>query len=418
MSKNTDVNLIIRAKDQAGKVLSRVAGTLGKVTAAGVAAGAAVATYFTTKMFAGGIKSAAGFEEQMAKIQAVTGASAEEMAALSKAAQDAGRTTTFTAKEAGEGLEILSRAGLSATDSIAALPEVLALAQGQSIGLAQAAGLVTDAVGIMGLSYAEAGRATDVLAKGSTLANTTVDDLGAALSYAGGSAKAAGLTIEETVGILDAMAESGLRGQRAGTALRNMLAQLEDPASKARKELAALGDESGDLGSALDTMAAAGDGASAAILAFGRESGPAVRALVSSGSEGIAHFTDQLNDAEGTARAAADVMTGPLNGAIKLLQSAWDSLTQYLTEPLLEPLTKEVKDLSEALSDAEQSGRLEKLRDAIVDTFKTGIKWVRDFASEIDISDLVDWLSSSVANIGKTFASVKDAGTTTANVMA
>jgi TP901 family phage tail tape measure protein len=202
------------------------------------------------------------------------------MAKLRAAAEEAGSSTVFTAAQAAQGLEILSKAGLSASDAIATLPQVLAVAQGQSLEMATAAQLVTDAVGIMGLSFQESGRAADVLAKGANLSNTSIEQLGHALRVAGPLAKAAGLEIEDVVGILDALATAGLRGEQAGTGLRNVLGQLADPASKARRALAELGINTGDLTKVLDGLRGAGAGAERAILAFGIEAGPTVRNLV------------------------------------------------------------------------------------------------------------------------------------------
>jgi TP901 family phage tail tape measure protein len=153
------IEIIINAKDNASAVFGRLQTLIAAV-------GAAILSYLGVSAFAGAVKGAANFEEAMSRVKAATDGTAEEMAALRKAAEDAGANTKYTSVEAAGALENLAKAGLSAKDSVAALPAVLSLAQAGDIALGQASEYVTKAVMGMGLSFNDAGRVADVLAKG------------------------------------------------------------------------------------------------------------------------------------------------------------------------------------------------------------------------------------------------------------
>ena len=186
------IQILINAKDNAS-------GVFNSLQAKVAAVGAAIASYFSVKTFAGVIQGAADFEGAMSRVQAATGASGQELAALKKAAEDAGASTKFTSVEAAAALENLAKAGLSSKDAIAALPAVLNLAQAADIGLAESAEYVTKAVMGLGLSFEDAGRVADVLAKGANATNTSVTGLAQALSYAAPVANSLGLSLEGTV---------------------------------------------------------------------------------------------------------------------------------------------------------------------------------------------------------------------------
>jgi TP901 family phage tail tape measure protein len=199
-----------------------------------VAVGTAIAAYFGISAFAGVVRGAADLEQAMSRVQAATGASAEEMAALRKAVEDAGANTKFTSTEAAGALENLAKAGLNASEAIETLPAVLNLAQAGDIGLAESSELVTKAVMGMGLAFSEAGRVADVLALGANATNTSVLGLAQALSYAAPVANSLGLSLETTVAIIGKFADAGIDASRAGTALNSILSQFSNPASKFR----------------------------------------------------------------------------------------------------------------------------------------------------------------------------------------
>ncbi|WP_312781618.1 phage tail tape measure protein [Acidovorax temperans] len=393
------IEILINAKDNASAVF-------GSLQTKVVAVGAAIATYFGINAFVGVVKGAADLETALSRVQAATGASADEMAALRAAAEDAGATTKFTSTEAAGALENLAKAGLNSKDAIATLPAVLALAQAGDIELATASEYVTKAVMGMGLAFTDAGRVADVLAKGANATNTSVEGLAQALSYAAPVANSLGLSLETTVAIIGKFADAGIDASRAGTALNSILSQFADPASKFRNELASAGITTNNFEKALYELAAAGPAGSKAILAVGTEAGPALRALLNQGMGALGDLTTQLKNAKGSAAATAEVMQNNLNGSLNGLSSAWDTLKNALGTPVLPVLKEGVDQLAGALRSAVADGTVGKFGEAIAAAFQAGIKWVREFLATVDFNKVMADLRGFADRTGETFTQI------------
>ena len=398
------IEILINAKDNASAVFGSLQGKVAAV-------GAAIATYFGINAFAGVVSGAADLETAMSRVQAATGATGEEMQALRKAAEDAGANTKFTSTEAAGALENLAKAGLSATDSIAALPAVLNLAQAGDIGLAESSELVTKAVMGMGLAFTDAGRVADVLALGANATNTSVQGLAQALSYAAPVAQSLGLSLESTVAIIGKFADAGIDASRAGTALNSVLSQFSNPASKFREELAAAGITTGNFETALHQLAAAGPAGSKAINAVGQEAGPALRALLNQGMGALDGLTEKLKTAEGSAAATAAVMQNNLNGALSGLSSAWDTVKNALGTPVLPVLQQGVEQLAGAFRAAVADGTITKFGEAIASAFQAGIKWVREFLGTVDFTAVLARLQAFADSANETFTKVGEYAT-------
>ena len=353
--------------DSAGRKADGLSGRVGvligrlKGLVAATAIGAGLKWFFEQS-----ITSAARFERQMNRVEAVTNATAEEMAVLEQAAEEAGSTTEYSAVQAAEGLEILGRAGFNARQSVELLPSVLAVAAAEGVDLAEAAGMISDTLAVMQMEVGKGAKVTDILAKGSSLANTRMTDLGLAISYAGQYAKPANLDLEKLVAILDVLAQNSLRGERGGTGLRAILAQLSDPASKASKAIKQLNLPTDDFIGLIEGLKQKGPEATEAINAFGIEAGPALRALIASGAEGIGEFEQKLRDVDGAAKAMADTATDDLIGGVKGAQSAWDGLIKTYSKPLLKPLTQLVEQLAAKFREMNEDGNLKAWGDITV----------------------------------------------------
>ena len=409
--KNYFVELVIGAKDRASRTVDKLGRALGRLNNRVTQVGLAIATYFTAKagidFFSGAIDSEKQFEEQLKRVQAATGATADEMAVLQDAADQAGTTTRYTATQAAQALETLGRAGINAAESAKLLPTVLNLAQGASIDLASAAGIVTDSLGAFGKGAEDAGKFADVLTQGARIANTDVQKLGLSLSYAGVQASQMGYSVEQTTALLDALANAGIRGERAGSALRNILGQISNPASTAIKELQKLGISSGNLIDVIDGLNQAGPKATAAINAFGLEAGPALRTLLQSGSKGIQEFTAQLENSAGVAKATAKTMDDNLVGATKGLASAWDAVRRTIIKPLFAPLTEEVRKLTTGMRDFVKGGQATEFGNQIADAFKSAVKAIKDFVRQAGgVKGATDTIGEGAKNATSALASL------------
>lgn len=393
---NLVTKIIISASDQASNVFDSIQKNAGKLATA-------VAGYFGFKLFSASVNSAEEFEAAISRVAAAAGATAEELAQLKAAAEEAGASTQYTSVEAAAALENLAKAGLSASDAVATLPAVLDLATAGGVDLATSAEFISKAVAGLGLSFQDAGRVADVLAKGANASNTSVTGLAQALSYAAPLANSLGLSLEQTVAIIGKFADAGIDASRAGTALNSILAQFSDPASKFRTELASAGIVTGDFDQALRQLAASGPAGQRAILAVGQEAGPALRALLNQGIESLDGLKAKLDDAGGSARTFAGVMSSNVEGASKGLASAWEALKIKLGEPILGPLKDQVDSLAAGLRAFVSNGTATKFGEAIADAFRSGAEWAKGFIAQIDFDAVAAKMQSFAAEASAFF---------------
>lgn len=410
MAKNPVTQIIISAKDEASSVFSGLKAHAGKIAAA-------IAGYFTGKFFGDAIGSARDFETAMSAVQAASGATGAELQALRAAAEEAGASTKYSAVEAANALETLSKAGLSASESAQALPAVLDLASAGGVELGAAADYVTKAVNGMGLEFSEAGRVADVLAMGANASSTSVEGLAGALSYAAPLANTLGLSLEQTVAIIGKFADAGIDASRAGTALNAILAQFSNPASTFRKELAAAGITTGDFDEALRQLAASGPAGQRAINAVGTEAGPALRALLNQGIGALDTLKGKLDESAGSAATFAKVMSDNLDGAAKGFGSAWDALLIKLGTPVLETLATQINAVSDRLRAFVTDGTATAFGNAIRAAFEAGGKWVADFVSKIDFTQVAASLQAFAARTGEVFTAIGQHASTAGNTL-
>ena len=415
-NRNLVLQLLITAKDTASNVLSGIVGT-AKYLDSEISVIAGKIRESFSNLFGGGLEGATEFEAQLDKVQAKGDYTAASMEQLKKAATDIGAQFGVTGTEAAQGMESLAAAGLNATQVMQALPSVLALAKAEGISMDVAAERLSDSLSIMGLGFEEAGRMADVLAKGANVSTTSASALAQALSTAGGIAKTAGLDLNQTVTALAALANAGIKGEKAGTALAAILTQLTNPASNASKELSALGITSRDLATVVGQLAEKGDASNTAILAFGETAGPGLRALIGKGQESLAILNGQLRDSEGAAQKAADGIGGNFAGALKSLESAWENIKTALLEPVLEPLTKAAKDASAALNTTLNDGSLKPIQAAISAFVTNTIQAAKDFIAAFDFKPTGESLREFATWAEEAFGKIGQSGRTAADVV-
>jgi TP901 family phage tail tape measure protein len=358
-----------------------IAATLGRLT--GLSA-----------LFAGlkqGVQGAGSLQAAMSQLAAVSGATAEDLGLLQARAEALGASDQLqvSSRQAADAMIELGRAGYSTEQILASVDDVLALGQGNALAFGDAAGIVAAALSGMGLEADQAGRAADVLSLAAQSANTSVQGLAGALGYAAPSAAAAGQSIEETVAQIARMQDAGIAGERAGTALNSMLAQLADPASKASRALSEAGINTRAFSEVVEALIQRGPQAERAILAFGTEAGPALRALLGQGSGAIGDLAAKLDDAGGAAQRAAAQMGANLSGALETASSAWDAALSQFAQPLLAPLEREVRSAAAAISGFASSNQFGRLRQRAVETFEAAAAAARGWIESIDAEAVV-----------------------------
>ena len=245
------VEILIRAKDQFSAAFSKAQMSMASfrksalaLTAVGVGIGVA---------FKKSIDATIDFDSAMTKSTAIMGDLSDAMKNdMSKAAREMAKTTTFSAVESADSYFYLASAGLSATDSIAALPAVAQFAQAGMFNMALATDLLTDAQSALGLTIRDDSiknmknmvKISDVLVKANTLANASVQQFAEALtSEAGAALKSYNKDVEEGIAVLASMADQGVKGQKAGTDLSRIMRLLSKAALENQEEINALGIE-------------------------------------------------------------------------------------------------------------------------------------------------------------------------------
>ena len=290
-----------------------------------------------------------GFDDSMRRVQAISGATGDELQGLEDIAREMGATTRYSASEAANGLEYMALAGWDTEQMISALPGVLNLAAAGGMDLARASDIVTDSMSMFGMEATEATRAADVFAAAQSKSNTNTEQLGEALTRAGPAAAAAGETLESTSAILGILANNGIKGSKAGTTLnamfRDLSASAEDGAVAIGDTAVAVYDANGQMRPMVDIIsdietATAGmsdeqrDAALSSI--FQQQSLQGLLPLLSSGADSIYELEEALKNSNGTAAEMAEIMEGGLGGAFRNLKSALEEAALSIFK-VLEP---------------------------------------------------------------------------------
>lgn len=281
------------------------------------------------------MRPAMQFEQAMARVGAVSRASAEDQALLTRTARDLGATTSFSAREAAEGMGYLAMAGFDVNETIAAMPGVLNLAAAAGADLGSTANIASNIMSGFALEADQMGRIGDVLVNTFTSSNTTLESLGATMSYAAPMARSLGVSIEQTAAMARLLGNTGIAGERAGTALRAMFTRLAAPAGEAAEVLRRLNvqvsDQGGnlrDIPTILAEMDRAMEGMGSSMRTelmntiFGTEAAGAAAEIAAAAASGqLQEYATRLHEA-GSAARVAEQMNDTAQGAMRRLASA------------------------------------------------------------------------------------------------
>ena len=299
---------------------------------------------------------AGSFEQNMNRVVAVTAGAGENLDALSQKAKEMGRTTKFTAREAAEGMQLLGMAGLDAKEVVDGIGPSLQLASAGGLQLSQAADIATNVMSGFRLEAQDLQQVVDVLANTAVSANTTVSELGLAMSYAAPAAAAAGVSLETTAAAMGVLADAGIKASRGGTAVRGMLTQLSSQTPKATKALQRLGveiskndDGTIDLVKTMRDLRDSNWTLADATAIFNRALGSSAIALAE-GIEKVEELGEANENAAGKGKTLQEQMEKGLFGAFTKLKSAAEGLALAVGEPLLKPLTKLVEATTKIVS--------------------------------------------------------------------
>lgn len=229
----------------------KVAGSVIGIGAAAVGAATAAVVAFGKSAVSAGMD----FDTAMSGVAATMGTTTDQIGNLTEFAMQMGKTTIYSATECAEALNYMALAGYDAETSMKMLPNVLNLAAAGDMELARASDMVTDTQTAFGISIERTSLLVDEMAKAASTGNTSVEQLGDAFLTVGGLVQelnggfvelgnGANQWVDGTQEMeiaLTAMANAGIKGEEAGTHMRNMLLKLSSPTSDGAKQMEALG---------------------------------------------------------------------------------------------------------------------------------------------------------------------------------
>lgn len=318
------------------KVVDLAAGLDTLLTRAFVAAGAAVAGLGTAAVVTG-----AAFEKQMSRVSAVSGATREEMAALTTEARRIGSETMFSATQAAQGMEALAQAGFTPRQIITATADAMALAGASGMELNAATELVAATLTQFGLKAEDAGRTADVLTQAASDSLFTVQDLGVALRYAGSAGAAMGYSLEEVTAAVAQFRNIGLTGEMAGTNFRSMMEGIANPTKIAAAEIESMGLKVDQLNPSLhsfdeimQTLSDSNMTVSNSFRIFGSTSGANIARLVNGWEEAKASQTGYQQTLNGLLNSSGAASAQFANMADNVA-GKWDQLSSAIEEGLL-----------------------------------------------------------------------------------
>ncbi|MGQ6036628.1 phage tail tape measure protein [Serratia sp. IR-2025] len=326
----------------------------GKLAAGGAAAtaGGAGTLYGVSRIMRPGFD----FDEGMSGVQALTrmDKSDPRLKMLREQARALGASTAYTATDAASGQKFLAMAGFTPEAIKQALPGVLNMGLAGDMDLGEASDIGSNVLSQFGLKADQMDRVSDVLTVAFTSTNTDLRQLGETMTYAGPVAADLGISLENMAAMAGAMADNGMRGSMAGTALRSGLNRLVAPAKAGQDALSALGvkisDANGRLRSMPDILKDVGkslqkfDQPSQTRLKkdiFGEEAMVGMGHVLRYALNGkYDQLVDKLNKANGGAENVAKVKIDNLKGDVKQLVSAWEDLGIQMEESVDSPLRK------------------------------------------------------------------------------
>lgn len=304
------------------------------------------------------------FDASMSNVAALSGATAEDLQMLRDTAKEFGSSTKFSASEAADALGYMALAGWDAQTSASALGGVLDLAAASGMDLASASDMVTDYMSAFSMEAEKSSYFADLLAYAQAHANTTAQGLGEAFKNSAANMNAAGQDIETTVSLLSMMANQGLKGSEAGTALT---AVMRDMTSKMDEGAIAIGDANVQVMDAegnyrdltdilLDVEAATkgmGDAEKASALSatFTADSIKGLNLMLNAGVGEAAKFEEQLRKSEGSASDMSKTMNDNLTGDLTSLGSKFEGVQIAIYEKF-EPALRDGVKVLDSLLDA------------------------------------------------------------------
>src|SRR5690554_953490 len=344
--------------------LKKMVGGFGAMFAAGITASLAG---FLRNV----IKVSQEYDKALSSLSAITGATGEDLSWLSRQAQITSRQTLQSATDVVKAYELVGSQRPELLENKEALAEVtkqaiiLSEATGGKLGLAEAAAATASTLNQFGLESSEAAKVINVLAAGSKYGAAAVPQLTQAMDVFGSVAAAGNVTLEQSVGLMETLAEKNIQGAKAGTNLRNILITLQQDQANYRDGIF-------DISLALENLSAQQMSVTEMTKMFGKESVVAAQILIN-GKDKVNDYTEAVTGTT-TALDQQGIQNDNLDAKIKQLKNSWEQFMLSLGN-------------SETVFGKLSAGIVQFTRNAIIGLTTIGTRfefWFKDFE---DMSD-------------------------------
>lgn len=353
----------------AAKASGAVSGAVQSVTGMGgqmlAGAGIGYGIYDT-------IKTYKDFQAQMSTVAAISGATGTELDTLTEKAKEMGASTSFSASDAGKAFEYMAMAGWKSGEMISGISGIMDLAAASGEDLGRVSDIVTDALTAFGLQAADSGHFADVLAAASSNSNTNVSMMGETFKYVAPLAGSLGYSIEDVSVAIGILANSGIKGEKAGTGLTAVFNGLSSPTKQAKAAMDELGismfdsagkarplrDMIGNLREAFAGLSQEEKMKYAYDLA-GVDGMKTIQLLVNASASDYEKLTEAIANADGAARKMAETRMDNLAGDMEQLGGAWETFQLSIMEgkgaeglrSFVSGVTKDIERLTEYMKD-------------------------------------------------------------------
>ena len=356
---------------------------------------------------AAAVKTATDFEAGMSEVKAISGATGSEFDALRDKAIEMGAKTKFSASDSADAFKYMAMAGWDASQMMDGIAGIMDLAAASGEDLATTSDIVTDALTAFGLQASDSAHFADVLAQASSKSNTNVGLMGETFKYVAPVAGALGYSIEDTAVAIGLMANSGIKGSQAGTALRSTITRLAKPVGEAKDAVEELKisitNTDGTMKPLSQTMVELREKfaglteeqkAQYAAMLAGQEGMSGLLAIVNASDEDFQKLTDEINNANGAAEDMASVMMDNTAGAVEQLKGALESAGILIGEKL----TPYIRKLAEWIT-----GLVEKFNNLSAEQQDQIVKWGLIFAAVGPVLLILAKVISVVSTVVKAF---------------
>lgn len=436
------ISIVIKAVDNASAVLSSTAaklqGTADSMTAVGKSmtdVGKTASIGLSLPIAAVGaaaVYMAGNYQQSMAVLQSVTGATADQMAALGKQATALGNDVTLpgvSASGAASAMTELAKAGLTVNDVLTASKGVLALATAGQIDVQDAADTTAEALNAFGLQGSQATTIADLLAASANASTASVSDMALGLQMAGAQSHQMGVSLQDTVTALALFSNAGINGSDAGTSLKQMFLQLAVPTAQSSDLMKKLGlnfyDANGNFiglsntAQLLQTHLAgltSEQKNNALATIFGSDATRVAAILADNGAAGFDKMSVAVNK-QGAAADLAAAQNSGFKGALDNLISTVQTGLTSIGTTMMPALTQDLKEMGGAV--AKLSGWFSGLSKGQQDLILRTAGWTAVIGPAVFIvGKLITGVTTLVLGFAKTVITLAKFGLSIASVLA